>query len=86
MEDLTAKALDAMVEKIIKDNQRDIAEALFSGSTDKMSIGELFSLMTMNCLSLSLKLSVNVTLDLLRTVGNVQIDEEELANLYLKHL
>ena len=86
MEDLTVKALDAMVEKMIKDNQGDIAEALFSGSTDKMSIGELFSLMTMNCLSLSLKLSVKVTLDLLRTVGSVQIDEEELANLYLKHL
>lgn len=86
IKDLTAKALDAMVDKVIKDNQDEIAEALFSGSTDEMTIGELFSLMTLNCLSLSMKLSVRVTLDLLQSAGNLRIDEREIAKLYLKHL
>ena len=86
MEDLTVKALNSMVDKIIKDNQKEITETLFSGGTNEMSIEKVFALMTLNCLSLSMKLSVQVTLDLLQSAGNLQIDEREIAKLYLKHL
>lgn len=86
MEDLTVKALNSMVDKIMKDYQSEIEKALFSGGTEEMSKEEVFALMTVNCLSLSMKLSVQVIFDLLQSAGNLQIDEREIAKLYLKHL
>ncbi len=86
MENLTIKALNSMVDKIIKEHQMEIKESLFFGGTEEMSTEEVFALMTVNCLSLSMKLSVQVILDLLQSAGNLQIDEREIAKLYLKHL
>ncbi len=86
MEDLTVKALNSIVDKIIKDNQKGITETLFSGGTHEMSKEEVFALMTLNCLSLSMKLSVQVILELLQSHGVLDLDEHEIAKLYLKHL
>lgn len=78
--------LNSMVDKIMKDHQDEIAEALFTGGTDEMSKEKVIAIMMMNCLSLSMKLSVQVVFELLQSQGVLQIDEHEIAKLYLKHL
>lgn len=86
MKELTVKALDEMIDQIIKDNKAEITKNMFLGGDDSMSSEEVYALMAVNCLSLSIKLSVQVTLDLLQSQGILEIDEREIAKLYLKHL
>ena len=86
MDELTVKALDSMIENIIKENSSQIKMEILSGGNDLISADEIYSLMTFNCLSLSLKLSVQVVFEILRSQGVLQIDEREIAKLFLKHL
>lgn len=86
MEELTVKALNTMIDRIIKDNQEQIMQNLFNGGNYSMTTEEVFSLMTINCLSLSMKLSVQVVFDLLQSQGILEIDDREIAKLFLKHL
>lgn len=86
MEKLTISAINTMIDKILDDSKNEITENIFSGTNESMKSEKIFSVMMFNCLSLSMKLSVQVTLDLLQSAGNLQIDEHEIAKLYLKHL
>ncbi len=86
MKELTAKALEEMVDKIIADNKEAITERLFLNTDHSMKTEEIVGYTLTNCLSLSVKLSVQVTLELLRSQGILEIDEHEIAKLYLKHL
>lgn len=86
MEDLTAKALYSTIDKIIKGNQEGIVKNLFANTNDSMSTEEITGIITFNCLSLATKLSVQVVLELLQSQGILEIDEREIAKLYLKHL
>lgn len=75
-----------MIDKVLADSRDEIAENLLFGADESMTSEQIFSLMLFNSLSLSMKLSVQVIFDLLQSVGNLQIDEREIAKLYLKHL
>lgn len=86
MERLTVSAIGAMIDKILTDSKDEITENILSGSDESMTSEQIFSVMIFNTLSLSMKLSVQVIFDLLQSVGNLQIDEREIAKLYLKHL
>ncbi len=86
MEKLTIKALDKMIDDIIKNNQDEIMESLFSGTNDSMEESKIYSIMIWNCLSLSMKLTSRFLLDLLQSQGVFEIDEREIAKLLLKHL
>lgn len=86
MEKLTISAINTMIDKILDDSKNEITENIFSGTNESMKSEKIFSVMMFNCLSLSMKLLVQVTLDLLQSAGNLQIDEHEIAKLYLKHL
>lgn len=86
MEELTVKALDEMIEQIIQNNQRDIKKNLLAGSNNSMTTEEIFALMTKNCLPLSIKLSVQIVFSLLQSQGILEIDDREIAKLFLKHL
>lgn len=86
MKALTVKALDAMIDQIIKDNEKAIKENILKTADDTMTKEEIFSLMVVNCLSLSMKLSVQVVFELLQSQGILDIDEHKIAKLYLKHL
>ena len=50
MEKLTIKALDKMIDDIIKNNQDEIMESLFSGTNDSMEESKIYSIMIGNCL------------------------------------
>lgn len=86
MKDLTVKALYASVDKIIKDNQDEITQNIFMNTNNSMKTEEISARITFNCLSLATKLSVQLTLELLQSQGILEIDEREIAKLYLKHL
>ena len=86
MKELTVKALDEMIDQIIKDNKAEITKNLFLGGNDSMSSEEVYALMAVNCLSLSIKLSVQVVFESLQSQGVLEIDDREIAKLYLKHL
>lgn len=86
MERLTVSAIGAMIDKILSDSKNEITENILSGSDESMASEQIFSVMIFNTLSLSMKLSVQAIFDLLQSVGNLQIDEREIAKLYLKHL
>lgn len=86
MKDLTTKALYASVDKIIKDNQDEVIKAMFANTNESMTTEEITGYITFNCLSLATKLSVQVILELLQSQGILEIDEREIAKLYLKHL
>lgn len=86
MKDLTVKALEEMIDKIIADNKEVITEKLFLNTNNSMTTEEIVGYMFTNYLSLSMKLSIQATLELLRSQGVLEIDEHEIAKLYLKHL
>lgn len=86
MENLTVKALDKVIDDIIKNNQDEIMESLFSGVSDSMQKEKIYSIMIGNCLSLSMKLTSRFLLDLLESQGVFQIDEREIAKLLLRQL
>lgn len=86
MEKLTVKALDEMIDQIVKDNEKAIRKNILNTADETMTKEEIFSLMVINCLSLSMKLSVQVVFEILQSQGLLEIDEREIARLYLKHL
>lgn len=86
MKELTVKALDTMVDKIMTDNMESITERLFLNANDSMTTEQVVGRAITNCLSLSIKLSVQVVFELLQSQGILEIDEHEIAKLYLKHL
>lgn len=86
MKDLTAKALDAMIDKLMADNSEAITENLFLNTDRSMTTEQVVGYALTNCLSLSVKLSVRVIFELLQSQGVLEIDEHEIAKLYLKHL
>lgn len=86
MEELTVKSLEEMVDKIIVDNKEVITEKLFLGTDHSMTTEQIVGYALTNCLSLSVKLSVQVILELLKSQGILEIDEREIAKIYLKHL
>ena len=86
MKDLTVEALYSSIDKIIYDNQEGIRKALFAHTDDSMTTEEIVGYVLPNCLSLSVKLSVQLTLEILQSQDILEIDEHEIAKLYLKHL
>lgn len=86
MEKLTVKALDKVIDDIIKNNQDEIMKGLLFGTDDSMETEKICSIMIWNCLSLSIKLTSRFLLDLLQSQGVLEIDEREIAKLLLKHL
>ena len=86
MEKLTVKALDEMIDQIVKDNEKAIRKNILNTADETMTKEEIFSLMVINCLSLSMKLSVQVVFEILQSQGLLEIDDREIARLYLKHL
>lgn len=86
MEDLTTKAFYSLIDDIIKDNKDEIIKNIFANTNESMTTEEITGCLTFNCLSLSVKLSVQVILELLQSKGVLEIDEHEIAKLYLKHL
>lgn len=86
MEDLTAKALYLAIDNIIKGNKDEIAKNLFAHTDDSMTTEEIVGIITLNSFTLATKLSVQVVLELLQSQGILEIDEREIARLYLKHL
>lgn len=86
MNDLTIDALYSSIDNIINENQDMIEQTLFRNADSSMSAEEVIARMIPNCLSLSVKLSVQLTLELLQSHGLFEIDEREISKLYLKHL
>lgn len=86
MKDLTVKALYSAIDDIIKENQDEIVKNIFANTNESMTTEEITGYITFNCLSLSMKLSVQVILELLQSWGVLEIDEHEIAKLYLKHI
>lgn len=86
MNDLTIDALYSSIDNVINENQDMIEQILFQHTDNSMSAEEVIARMIPNCLSLSVKLSVQLTLELLQSHGVFEIDEQEIAKLYLKHL
>lgn len=86
MEDLTVKAFYSMVDDILKENHDEVIKGIFANTNESMKTEEITGYMVFNCLSLSIKISVQVILELLQSKGIFEIDEHEIAKLYLKHL
>lgn len=86
MKDLTLDALYSSIDSIISENQDVIEQVLFQHTDSSMSAEEVLARMIPNCLSLSVKISVQLTLELLQSHGVFEIDEREIAKIYLKHL
>ena len=86
MDKLTAKALNAMIDEIIAEHQEEITESILANTNENMTTEQIVSVMVANSLSLSMKLSVQLILDLLQSQGILQIDDREVAKLFLKHL
>lgn len=86
MEDLTVKAFYSMVDDILKENHDEVIKGIFANTNESMKTEEITGYMVFNCLSLSVKISVQVILELLQSKGIFEIDEHEIAKLYLKHL
>ena len=86
MNDLTIDALYSSIDNIINENQDMIEQTLFRNADSSMSAEEVIARKIPNCLSLSVKLSVQLTLELLQSHGLFEIDEREISKLYLKHL
>lgn len=86
MDKLTAKALNAMIDEIIAEHQEEITESILANTNENMTTEQIVSVMVANSFSLSMKLSVQLILDLLQSQGILQIDDREVAKLFLKHL
>lgn len=86
MEDLTVKAFYSLIDDIIKENHDEIVKGISANTNESMTTEEITGYMTFNCLSLATKLSVQVILEILQSKGVLEIDEHEIAKLYLKHL
>lgn len=86
MNDLTITALNQSITENIKHNKDSISRELFLGADDSMSTEEVTSLMIANCLSLSVKLSVQAVLGLLEDAEILAFDERQMAKLLLKPL
>lgn len=86
MEDLTVKSLYSLIDDIIEENHNEIVKGIFANTNESMTTEEITGYITFNCLSLATKLSVQVILELLQSKGVLEIDEHEIAKLYLKHL
>ncbi len=67
MNDLTIKALYSSIDEIIKENQEEIIKGMFANTDKSMASEEIMGYMAFNCLSLSMKLSVQVILELLQS-------------------
>lgn len=86
MEEITAKALDLLIDETIKENGRQIKESLFANTDESMQRDDLYAVMMMNCLSASVKVSTKLILKVLKDAGVLQIDDREAAKILLKHL
>lgn len=86
MENLTIKAINQSVDNMICRNQEDIMNDLFKNTDSSMSAEKINSVMIVNCLSLSVKLSVQAVLGILQESDVLVIDENQIAKLLLKHL
>ncbi len=75
-----------MVDDILKENHDEVIKGIFANTNESMKTEEITGYMVFNCLSLSIKISVQVILELLQSKGIFEIDEHEIAKLYLKHL
>ena len=69
-----------------KHNQAVLTDKLLEGITDDMPQAAVTAKMTLNCLSLSTSLAVQVVLNLLESVGTLSFDDREIEKLLLKHL
>lgn len=86
LNDFTATALNQYVTDMIKQNQEAISKELFLGTDDSMSTEKATSFMIANCISLSVRLSVQAILGLLEDAEILALDEHQIAKLFLKPL
>ena len=86
MTQTTKKAIEISVYDLVKRNQAVLTDNLLEGITDDMPQAAVTAKMTLNCLSLSTSLAVQVVLNLLESVGTLSFDDREIEKLLLKHL
>lgn len=86
MEEITVKAFDRLIDEIIKENRDQIAEGLLANTDDSMQRDSLYAAMMLNCVSVSVKVTTQIILELLKESGAIQIDDREAAKILLKHL
>lgn len=86
MEEITVKAFDRLIDEIIKENRDQIAEGLLANTDDTMQRDNLYAAMMLNCVSVSVKVTTQIILEILKESGVIQIDDREAAKILLKHL
>lgn len=86
MKSLTIEALYSSIDDIIRDNHEEIEDYLFESTDSSMSVEEVVGHLIPRYFSLAVKLSVHLTLEILQSQGTFEIDEREIAKIYLKHL
>lgn len=86
MEEITAKAFDRLIDEIIKENRDQIAEGLIANTDDSMQRDNLYAAMMLNCVSVSVKVTTQIILEILTESGVIQIDDREAAKILLKRL
>ena len=86
MEEITVKAFDRLIDEIIKENRDQIAEGLLANTDDTMQRDNLYAAMMLNCVSVSVKVTTQIILEILTESGVIQIDDREAAKILLKHL
>lgn len=86
MEEITVKAFDRLIDEIIKENRDQIAEGLLANTDDTMQRDNLYAAMMLNCVSVSVKVTTQIILEILTESGVIQIDDREAAKILLKRL
>lgn len=86
MDRLTIQAIDKSIDEMLNKNQTAISQNLFNNTTESMTTEKVTALLVMNCLSLSIKISVQTILNLLQESEILEIDEHQIAKLLLKQL
>lgn len=86
MEKLTVDALNQMVDNIINENYDAIKHNIFCTITSDMDAEKLFSTVMMNCLSETMKRTLQLNFEVLQSAGILGIDERGIAKQLLKQL
>lgn len=86
MEEITVKALDLLIDETIKENSNQVKESLFANTDEFMQRDTLYAVMMTNCLSVSVKVTTQIILEILKDAGVLRIDEREAAKILLKRL
>lgn len=86
MEKLTVDSLNQMVDNIINENYDAIKHNIFCTITPDMDAEKMISTVMMNCLSETMKRTLQLSFEILQSAGILGIDEREIAKQILKQL